>query len=209
MLTDFLGVDDIFDRKTGMAQYELGRQIGAFVVSVKEGLSSSIQSPQINRCHAGVNIKYYYDLNTHRSNLLFVENSSKIVNLFFLNILCNMNFVKYILRPLFDEYNIDIHTDLSGFADVFSLAEDMFMSKFCNCMMHYGLENQGVITMENIENPFYDIVQTCYREIDFHSFQRDLSSLSDKIIILHSIAAFISCGSSYFCETTFLDYNKR
>lgn len=212
MLADFLGVDDIFDRKTGMAQYELGRQIGAFVASVREGISSSIQSPQVNRCRAGVNIEYFYDLNTHRSNLLFVENSSKSVNLFFLNILCNMNFVKYILRPLFDENNIwifrveyivtyytymairrlknycenntDIHTDLAGFTEVFDLAEGMFMSKFRNCMMHYGLENQGVISMENIENPFYGIVQTCYEGIDFHSFQRNLRSLSDKMIAL-------------------------
>lgn len=212
MLADFLGVDDIFDRKIGKAQYELGRQIGTFVASVRKGISSNIQPPQINRCHVGVNIEYYYDLNTHRSNLLFVENSSKIVNLFFLNILCNMNFVKYILRPLFDENNIwifrveyivtyytymaiqrlknycenntDIHTDLSGFTDVFDLADGMFRSKFRNCMMHYGLENQDVISIENIEKPFYGIVQTCYGGVDFHSFQRNLRSLSDKMIVL-------------------------
>ncbi|MBD5521632.1 MAG: hypothetical protein HDR03_10535 [Lachnospiraceae bacterium] len=212
MFADFLEINDLFDCKTGMAQYEMGRQIGAFVASVREGISSNIKPPLINRCHVGVNIEYYYDLNTHRRNLLFVENSSKIVNLFFLNIVCNMNFVKYILRPLFDENNIwifrveyivtyytymaiqrlknycennaDVHTDLSGFTDVFSFAEGIFMSKFRNCMMHYGLEDQGVISMENIEKPFYGIVENCYGGMDFNSFRRKLRSLSDKMVAL-------------------------
>lgn len=211
MLADFLGIDNIFDHEAGMAQFELGRYIGAFAATVRKAISSGIHHPVINRCHVGANIEYYCDLNT-RSNLLFAEQSSKMVNLFFLNLICNMNFVKYILRPLFDENNIwifrveyivtyytyvaiqrlknycenntDIHTDLSGFTDVFNLAEGIFMSKFRNCMMHYGLENQGVISMENIEKPFYGIIQTCYEGLDFYSFQRNLRSLSDKIIFL-------------------------
>lgn len=212
MLADFLGVDNIFDRKTGMAQYELARQIGAFVASVREGISSEMQPPLINRCHVGVRVEYYCDLNTNRRNSLFVEDSSKEVNLFFLNLICNMNFVKYMLRPLFDENNIwifrveyivtyytymaikrlknycennaDVHTDLSGFTEIFDLAEGLFSSKFRNCMMHYGLEDQGVISMENIEQPFYGIVQTCCEGMDFHSFQGELRSLPDKMIVL-------------------------
>ena len=56
MFADFLEIDAPFDYKIGMTQYEMGRQIGAFVASVREGISSNIQPPLKNRCHEGVNI---------------------------------------------------------------------------------------------------------------------------------------------------------
>lgn len=87
MLADFLGIDDIFDSKTGKEQYELGRQIGSFVASVRDGFSKVIQPPMINRRHMGVNVEYYYDLNTNKSDVLFADNSTKILNLFFLNMI--------------------------------------------------------------------------------------------------------------------------
>lgn len=37
MLADFLGIDDIFNPKTGKLQFELGLQIGSFVASIKDG----------------------------------------------------------------------------------------------------------------------------------------------------------------------------
>ena len=212
MLADFLGIDDIFDSKTGKEQYELGRQIASIVASVRDGFSKIIRPPMINRCHMGVNIEYYYDLNTNESDVLFADNSTKILNLFFLNMTCNMNFVKHILQPLFDKDNIwifrveyivtyytyraiqrlknycenntDMCVDFLEFTDIFNLSEILFKPKFRNCMMHYGLEGQGVISMEHIEKPFYGIVETCYKGMDYYSFRNNLRALSDRIVVL-------------------------
>lgn len=51
-------------------------------------------------------------------------------------------------------------------------------------MMHYGIENQGVISIENIEKPFYGIVETCYNGMDYYSFLGILRRLSDEMIDL-------------------------
>ena len=210
MLADFLEIDDIFNQKTGELQYELGSQMGAFVASIRDGFSQVIDPPEVKRLRIGVSIDYFYDLNTNKNDELFVDNSSKVLNLFFLNLVCNMNFVKHILRPLFDdsnmwlfrvEYivtyytyraiqrlknycdnNIDLCIDFGGFTETFGLAKVLFQSKFRNCMMHYGLENQEVISIENIQKPFYGIVETCYNGMDYYSFLDTLRRLSDKMI---------------------------
>ena len=132
--------------------------------------------------------------------------------MFFLDLVCNMNFVKHILRPLFDdsnmwvfrvEYivtyytyraiqrlknycdnNIDLCIDLGWFTETLSSAKNLFQSKFRNCMMHYGIENQGVISIENIEKPFYGIVETCYNGMDYYSFLGTLRRLSNEMIDL-------------------------
>lgn len=106
MLADFLEIDDIFNQKTGELQYELGSQMGAFVASIRDGFSQVIDPPDVKRLRIGVSIDYFYDLNTNKNDELFVDNSSKVLNLFFLNLVCNMNFVKHILRPLFDDSNM-------------------------------------------------------------------------------------------------------
>ena len=51
-------------------------------------------------------------------------------------------------------------------------------------MMHYGIENQGVISIENVEKPFYGIVETCYNGTDYYSFLGTLRRLSDEMIDL-------------------------
>ena len=51
-------------------------------------------------------------------------------------------------------------------------------------MMHYGLENQGVISIENVEKPFYGIIETCYDGKDYNSFSKDLRNLSEKILAI-------------------------
>ena len=212
MLADFLGIDDIFDSKNGKQQYELGKQIGTCVVSIKEGFSKAISPPKVNRLQQGIAIDYYYDLNTNKKNELFVDNSTKALNLFYLNLICNMNFVKYILRPLFKEDNIwvfrveyivtyytcraiqrlknycenntDLHINLDEFAEVLDLADVLFQTKLRNCMMHYGLENRGVISIENIEKPFYGIIETCCDGKNYYSFVSDLREVADRTRVI-------------------------
>lgn len=212
MLADFLQIDDMFDSKNGQQQYDLGVQIGSFVASIKEGFSKVISPPTVDRLQQGIDIGYYYDLNTNEKNELFVDNSSKVLNLYYLNLTCNMNFMKYILRPLFREDNIwvfrveyivtyytcraiqrlknycenntDLHVDLDEFAEVLDLASVLFQTKLRNCMMHYGLENRGVISTENIEKPFYGIIETCCNGKDYYSFVNDLRRVADRLIVI-------------------------
>lgn len=125
---------------------------------------------------------------------------------------CNLNFLKHILRSLlgvnnkwlfrveyivtyytyrsiqrlknYCENNTDLCIDLEEFAEVLNLGGILFQSRFRNCMMHYGLENQGVISIENVEKPFYGIIETCYDGKDYNSFSKDLRNLSEKILAI-------------------------
>lgn len=212
MLADFLGVKDVFGPKTGKVQFKLGKQVGSIVASIREGFSQVSQAPMINRNQIGGRIEWFYDLNTNASNSLFSDDSTKTLNLFFLNLTCNMNFVKYILRPLFDEdnkwifrieyvvtyysyraiqklknyceNNTDLQVDLKEFEETFKLANNLFNSKFRNCMMHYGLANQDLIQIENIEKPFYGIVETCFDGLDYCTLLSKIRTFTDGMVFL-------------------------
>lgn len=211
-LADFLGIDDIFDSQRGEMQYKLGEQIGAFITSLRDGFAQIMNPPEIKMIKTDISIDYYYDLNTNKEDRLFCDNSQKALNIFFLNMTCNLNFLKYILRPLLDvnnkwlfrveyiviyyayrsiqrlknycENNTDLCVDLEEFVEVLNLGGILFQSRFRNCMMHYGLENQGVISIENVEKPFYGIIETCYDGKDYNSFLKDLRNLSEKILTI-------------------------
>lgn len=92
----------MFDPTLKEKHYIMGSQIGAFVVSVRAGCSGLLNCPIIERLQTFVKI----NINTNRKNKLFLQNAPKELNLFFLHLLCNMNFVKHILRPLFIDGNI-------------------------------------------------------------------------------------------------------
>ena len=82
------------------------------------------------------------------------------------------------------ESNMDLSIDLKEFTEVLDLGDGLFQSKFRNCMMHYGIEDQGVISIENIEKPFYGIVETCYDGKDYNSLLNDLRNMADKILMI-------------------------
>ena len=104
-LAAFIDAKDLSDPGVKKKQYDLGYQIGSFVSSVRSGLSASFGQLAIVRDATAITIKNYYDINTNKHNVLFVDNAFKERNLFYLHLLCNMNFVKYILRPLFPDGN--------------------------------------------------------------------------------------------------------
>lgn len=209
-LAAFLDVQDLSDSETGKKHRELGYQISSFVASVREGLSTSLGQPLVNRTAAATTIKNYYDINTNKCNTIFVDDASKALSLFYLHLLCNMNFVKHILRPLFPdgntwvfrveyvvtyytfralqrlrsycENNDDIGADTKGIREIEGAGNELFQTKFRNCMMHYGLENQGVLSLEHIEQPFFGIIETCFEGKDYQTYLASLHSLSDRII---------------------------
>lgn len=108
-IADFLSVESMFDPKLKEKNYQMGYHIGSFVASIREGLADSLHPPMIERNYKSIAINYYCDVNTNKilkRNKIFLKDQTKEVNLFYLHLLCNMNFVKYILRPLFQDGNI-------------------------------------------------------------------------------------------------------
>ena len=210
-LAAFIDVKNLSGTEAGKRQYELGYQISAFVSSVRSGLSTSLGQPVVDRPITAITIKNYYDINTNRRNAFFVDHSSKELNLFYLHLLCNMNFVKHILRPLFAEGNTwlfrveyvvtyytfralqrlknycenndDIAVDTKGIEEIESVGNGLFQSKFRNCMMHYNLEGQGVLSLEHIEQPFFGIIENCFEGKDYQTYLALLRDLSNRIIV--------------------------
>lgn len=211
MYADFLEIENLLDPQSTELQLELSYQIGSFVSEVKKGFINCIYQPVVERKEQSIKIGYYADLNTNVGNQFFLENSSKELNLFFLHLLCNMNFVKYILRKLFVddnkwvfrveyivtyytyralqrlknycENNGDIKFDFETASDIFIKGEILFQSNLRNCMMHYGLENRNVLSYKYIQKDFFGIIETCFAGVDYQTYINNLRELSDMIIL--------------------------
>lgn len=205
------GIESMTDPRLKSIMKDTGYQVGSFVRSIKDGFSESLTPPSIERQATNVCIEHYCDLNTNFDKGFFVNPSKKEISLFYLNILCNLNFVKDILCPLFSlgntwvfraEYivtyyanralerlknycenfqHIDVNT--KEIKSVLSNGDSLFTSKFRNCMMHYGLEEQGVLTAENFDKPFYGLVESCFDGIDFVTYSKKLRSFSNELIL--------------------------
>lgn len=121
-----------------------------------------------------------------------------------------MNFVKYILRLLFQDGNIwafrveyivsyytlralerfknycennkDITVENKEIYNILKQGESLFTTKLRNCMMHYNLENAGVISLENVDKPFYGIIENCFDGKRYQEYLMELHGLSDMII---------------------------
>lgn len=206
----FIDIKDLSNAETKRKQVELGKQIAAFTSSVRTGFSASLGEVSVNRKATGISIKQYCDINTNKHTIFFVDNASKELNLFYLHLLCNMNFVRYILRPMFSaentwvfrveyivtyytfralsrlknycENNSDIITNVDPINEILSSGKDLFQSKLRNCMMHYGLENQGVVSLKYMEKPFYGIIETCFDGMNYQTYLDYLYAMSSKII---------------------------
>lgn len=209
-LADFFAVKSMFDSKLKEKNYQMAYQIGSFVSSIRDGFAGSLSYPIIERKYTSSTINYYCDINTNRINYLFSQKLPKELNLFYLHLLCNMNFVKHVLRPLFIdgntwafrveyivsyytlralerlknfcENNKGIYVEIKDILGIIKDGERIFKTQLRNCMMHYNLENAGVITFENINKPFYGIVENCFDGMRYHDYLPALHSLSDKII---------------------------
>lgn len=209
-LADFLSVNSMFDPGLKEKFFQIGYQIDSFVTSVRDGFLESMECPFIERKQSDIKINYYYDINTNKNNELLSPSIPKEVNLFFLHLLCNMNFVKHILHPLFAdgntwifriEYIVSYYTlraleryknycenncyafaDVKGIAGILACGEKLFQTKLRNCMMHYNLENAWIITSKNTDKPFYGIIESCFNGVSYQDYTVSLHNLSDMII---------------------------
>ena len=209
-LAEFLSVKSMFDPNLNDRFYQVGYQIGSFVSSFREGLSENIKENEIERNKTSISIKYYYDINTNKQNCIFNRGLSKELNLFFINLLCNMNFVKHILNKLFvdgntwlfrveyivtyytfrslerlknySDNNKDISIEMNEISTIIIQGKSMFNSKMRNCMMHYNLEGANVISLENIDNELHGIVESCFDGINYKEYLKKLHQYSDTVI---------------------------
>ena len=157
-----------------------------------------------------ISINYYLDINTNKPNSLFPNTLPKELDLFFIHLLCNMNFVKHILRPMFVdgntwefrveyivsyytlralerlknycEINNDIVLNTNEILDILIQGNKVFDAKMRRCMMHYDLSNEGVITFERIDKPFYGIIENCFDGMSYEEYLISLHNMSGIII---------------------------
>ena len=209
-IADFLSVESMSDPKLKEKNYQMGYQIGSFVASFRDGLADSLSYPIIERENKSISINYYCDINTNKRNNLLLKDQTKEINLFYLHLLCSMNFIKYILRLLFREgniwafrveyivsyytlralqrlknyceNNIDITIETKEIYNILKQGESLFTTKLRNCMMHYNLENAGVISLENVDKSFYGIIENCFDGKRYQEYLMELHGLSDMII---------------------------
>ena len=209
-LAEFLAVESMFDSKLKEKNYQMGYHIGSFVASFRDGLVYSLSYPIIERERQSISINYYCDINTNKKNNLLSKGQKKEINLFYLHLLCSMNFVKYILRPLFQDGNIwtfrveyivsyytlralerlknypennkDMTVETEEIHDILKQGELLFTTKLRNCMMHYNLENAGVLSFANIDKPFYGIIENCFDGKSYQEYLIELHGLSERII---------------------------
>lgn len=209
MYADYLGLANFSNDSAAEKLYELGYEIGKYVASVNTAFGQFKEPSIIERTNNKVEIQYYYDLNTNKKNLIFLNNS-KDLSLFYLNLVCSINFVRYILEPLFlsdnnwlfrveyivtyytyralerlsnyCENNNDIIVDRDALMSVLDLDFAIFDSKLRSSMMHYGIKDEGVISLENIDNPLYGMIETCFGGMSFKSYYSNLRKLEDRLI---------------------------
>lgn len=181
-----LNIKNLGDKQSKEKAYQLGHNIGKIVGSVSTGLAqvlppggTTLESKEIQM--------YYCDIKTN-INGFFLPEYEKDMSLVLLHMLCNMNFVKYMIGQILPHDNLWVfrlkyitmhnvwqgltrlkaHVDNTESVDLVlsqklsSVTEDlnrMFPSDFRNCMMHYDMKNAGEM---QIKEEFFNLDKPLY-----------------------------------------------
>lgn len=212
LIESMLRLHGLSKRKQEQKCFLLGNHLASVIGSVSNDLESSLSVSQI--AVEGQLPKFFYeDINTNRNNF-FNSHLEKDENLFLLHMLCNINFVKYVLCPLFAKDNLWLFRikyiviyhaymgidKIKGYiknnraekSDMWSDAEciieegeNMFVSKFRNCMMHYNLnrDNKFSISENNFswDKPFFGLIEECFDGMSYRDYMEKLEKFGDAI----------------------------
>lgn len=177
LIANTLNMNELSQKERGEKAYNLGYHLGSIIGGVSRGLASTISTPRI-QLNENMPTFYYDDINTNKNNF-FNPTFGKDISLFMLHVLCSINFIKYVLEPLFSgknvwmlriKYIVIYHTYLgmgrlkayiennrAGMIDLIDSidvllqnGDGLFTSKFRNCMMHYNLENNGEFAISDV-----------------------------------------------------------
>lgn len=209
MLNDVLGIDDMFAPGIEESQMNLAEQIASYISSIRSGLAENFSLPEVHRKNCAVQIPFYCDFNTNRKNRMIKKELPKEINLLFLHLLCSLNFVRYILSDMFYPENTWVFriqyittyyafyalgklnsrgsSDSDSGIDIFPLdslldeGKELFRSDFRNCMMHYDLQGHGVLTAENLNNPLFGLVESCFPDHSYKSYSMQLEIYRNKL----------------------------
>lgn len=80
------------------------------------------------------------------------------------------------------ENNDDFNVDMNTLMRALDLDNNLFNTSFRNCMMHYGIEGEEELLLENVDDPLNDMVAACFNGISFESYYSNLRALEDKLI---------------------------
>lgn len=190
----------------------LGNHLASMVGRVSSELESSL--PILRIAVEGQLPKFLYkDINTNKNNF-FNSNLEKDENLFLLHVLCNINFVKYVLCLLLEKDNLWLFRikyiaiyhaymgivkikgymknnrteklDLWNDSDcIIEEGENIFVSKFRNCMMHYNLnrDNKFSVSENNFswDKPFFGLIEECFDGMPYRDYVERLEKFGDRI----------------------------
>lgn len=170
LIESMLRLHGLSEQEQKQKCFSLGYHLASVIGSVSDCLESFLSAPQI--AVEGQLPKFLYeDINTNNTDFFNIR-FEKDENLFLLHMLSNINFVKYVLCPLFDKNNfwifrikyISIYHAYKGIVRIKSYmksnraekldlwkgadyiieeGKNIFVSKCRNCMMHYSLNSDN------------------------------------------------------------------
>ncbi len=210
-LAYLLGIDELSDEEIQQKQHNLGYTLGNFVAELKNGfVSRGFTLKPVYRSSSGTQIEWYHDFNTDLKPLLFDANKSKELNLMLLHLLCGLNFIELILKPLLDptnkwlfriQYISTYYTyrslvrmknsasnnpqkgiDLARLESLLSGMEAVFQSRFRNIMMHYNLKGSNLVSSQNLDKPFYGLIELCFEGKNFDTYRQQLQGATEQLI---------------------------
>lgn len=212
LIAEMLSVENVFDKSVGIRMFELSNAMSSIIMTISQKLNASISPLKIEIKDDVIKWRYM-DINTNTELFFFKNEYEKDVNLYMLHIISNIGFVKYILSRKLTKSNLWFfrvqyiityysymgmkklcnHLEETRGDSVFVLemkniineGKDLFLSKFRNCMMHYGVENKSDMIIKeeyfDREKPLFGIIESCFKGMDFCRYQNKLLKIMDDI----------------------------
>ena len=209
MIAAFLGIKDVFSQESKSILKDVGYQLGAFVNTIRNGIPDAVSAEDTIRVESKISIDWYADYNTDNYKEYAGAINNKHHTILYLNVLCGLNFVRHVLKPMFDDNNnwmlrieyintYYCHRALKRFSDyhvskkllhkdneisrILETGSELFNTSFRNCMMHYNLEDRKILKREYIDRPYFGLVESCFSGMDYYTYRNRLTGYQSSLI---------------------------